>query len=119
MTDEQNPNQAVQPGAEDTGDEQTQQTQPAAQASSGQTNSSGEESFPIRLVKQETGETHWNVAKGVYELIRHAETGEPTSEYRLLATIDGVDVVLQAYNAGGVETLVRAGKQTQQQQSGS
>ena len=69
-----------------------------------------EETFPIRLVKQETGDTHWNVAKGIYEPVTHAETGEPNAEYRLLATIDGVDVTLASFNAGGVETIVRSQK---------
>ena len=72
-----------------------------------------EETFPIRLVKRETGDTHWNVAKGVYELVRHAETGEPSSEYALLATVDGVDVPLLTLNSGGIETIVRSQKQAQ------
>src|SRR5690348_11561592 len=76
--------------------------------------SASEETFPIRLVKRETGETHWNVANGVWETITHAETGEPNSEYLLLATIDGVDVPIGSYNAGRVETIVRAQQQAQQ-----
>jgi hypothetical protein len=74
-----------------------------------------EETYPIRLVKQETGETHWNVGKGVWEPVTHGETGEPSSEYVLLAAIDGVDVKIGSYNAGRVETIVRAQKQAQQQ----
>jgi len=73
-----------------------------------------EETFPIRLVKQETGETHWNVAKGVWEPVVHGETGEPSAEYVLLATIDGVDVKIGAYNAGRIETIVHAQQQAQQ-----
>jgi len=85
-----------------------------------QKNSAKEETFPIRLVKQETGETHWNVAAGRMETITHGDTGEPNAEYVLLATIDGVDVKLGAYNAGRVETIVRAQQQAQSKsQSGS
>jgi hypothetical protein len=74
-----------------------------------------EETFPIRLVKKETGQTHWNVAKGVWETVTHGETGEPDSQYVLLGTIDGVDVKLGAWNSGPVETLVKAQKQAQSQ----
>lgn len=112
----ENPNQAVQPGAGE--DEQTAESttaQPPAQAQT--TASSDEQTFPIRLVKRPTGDTHWNTAAGVMELVRHAETGEPTMEYALLGTIDGVDVTLQTYNAGGVETIIRSAQQSQQQQS--
>lgn len=70
-----------------------------------------EQTFPIRLVKRLTGETHWNVAKGIYEPVVHGETGEPNAEYVLLATIDGVDVPIGAYNAGRVETVVKSLKQ--------
>jgi len=73
-----------------------------------------EVTFPLRLVKVETGETHWDTAQGRWVPVTHAETGEPASEYRLLATIDGVDVPLGSYNAGRVETVVRAQQQAQQ-----
>jgi len=107
----ENPNQAAQPGAEDTGTSgQSSQPQPQAQA---QSSDSGEQSFPLRLVKRPTGDVHWNTARGVWETITHAETGEPSAEYVLLATIDGVDVPLASYNAGRLETVVRS-----QQQSG-
>jgi hypothetical protein len=74
----------------------------------------GEETFPIRLVKQETGDVDWNVAKGIYETQVHGETGEPTAEYRLLATIDGVDVAIGSFNAGRIETRVKSLKAAQQ-----
>src|SRR5690348_854908 len=76
-----------------------------------------EQTFPLRLVRRETGETHWNVAEGRWEKVTHAETGEPNAEYALLATIDGVDVKLAAYNAGRIETVVRSQQQAQQQQT--
>ena len=79
-----------------------------------QTSQTGEQTFDIRLVKRPTGDVHWNTAKGVWETITHAETGEPNSEYALLATIDGVDVPLATYNAGGIETIVRSQKQSEQ-----
>ena len=97
--------------------EQQQPAPAASQPSTDQPQDTGssEPSFPLRLVKRPTGDTHWNVAKGIYETITHGETGEPSQEYALLATIDGVDVTLQTFNAGGVETLVRAAQQAQQQ----
>ena len=76
------------------------------------------EDYPIRFTKRETGETHWNVGKGVYEPIVHGETGEPNSEYVLLATIDGVDVPIASYNAGRLETLVKSQKQAQSSDEG-
>lgn len=96
---------------------QTEQPQPQTEQPQQQTeqaSSSSEPTFPLKLVKRPTGDTHWNVAKGIYETVVHGETGEPMQEYALLATIDGVDVTLQTFNAGGVETLVRAAKQAQQ-----
>lgn len=69
-----------------------------------------ETEFPIKLVKRETGDTHWNVAKGIYETVTHAETGEPNAEYQLIATIDGVEVPFLTANAGGVETIVKSQK---------
>ena len=97
--------------------EQTQAQTAAPSQPTTQTSDSGsdEQTFPIRLVKRLTGDTHWNTAKGIYETVVHGETGEPNSEYALLATIDGVDVTLATFNSGGVETIVRAAKQAQQQ----
>lgn len=69
-----------------------------------------EQEFPIKLVKRLTGDTHWNVASGVYETVTHAETGEPNAEYQLVATIDGVEVPFLTANAGGVETIVNSQK---------
>lgn len=97
---EQNPAQA----------DQSAQADQAAQVQD-----SSEPTFPIRLVKRPTGDTHWNVAKGIYETVVHGETGEPMQEYVLLATIDGVDVPLVTFNAGGLETIVRSAKQAQAQ----
>lgn len=79
-----------------------------------QQQAASEPSFPIRLVKRPTGDTHWNVAKGIYETVVHGETGEPTQEYVLLATIDGVDVPIASYNAGRLETIVSSQQQAQQ-----
>jgi len=75
---------------------------------------SGGDSFPLTFKKQLTGDVHWNVANGRWETITHAETGEPNSEYVLLATIDGVDVPLATYNAGGIETIIKSQKSLQQ-----
>src|SRR5690348_1836185 len=64
--------------------------------------------FPIRLVKVEDVSRHWNVAKGIWEQITHAETGEPNYFYSLVTTIDGIDVELAQWNAGSVDTRVRS-----------
>lgn len=119
MSTSENPNQAVQPGAEEAQPQAPQETtQAPAEQAQATGSSDSEQTFALKLVKRPTGDTHWNTAKGIYELVTHAETGEPSQEYALLATIDGVDVTLQTFNAGGVDTLVRAGKQTQQTQAG-
>lgn len=96
--------------------EQQPQEQTPAPAEQPQASSASdsEQTFPIRLVKRLTGDRHWNTAKGIWETITHAETGEPSSEYALVATIDGVDVTLETFNAGGVETIVRSQQQAQQ-----
>ena len=75
--------------------------------------SNGGESFPLSFKKQLTGDVHWNVANGRWETVTHAETGEPNAEYVLSATIDGVEVPLQSFNAGGVETIVKSQKSLQ------
>ena len=108
----ENPHQAVQPGA-------AQQQEPVdtpqpSEVPQETAPSDDEPTYAMRLVKRETGETHWNTAKGVWELVTHGETGEPVAEYVLLAAIDGVDVPLARYNAGRIETIVRAQQQAQQ-----
>lgn len=77
-----------------------------------------EVTYPIRLVKRPTGETHWNVAAGIWEPVTHGETGELAQEYVLLATIDGVDVPIASYNAGRLETIVRSQQQASQSSEG-
>lgn len=115
-TPAENPNQAAQPGAEEQATQETP-AQPQAQAPA-TAETTDETTYPIRLVRRETGETHWSVANGLWEKVAHAETGEPNAEYVLLATIDGVDVKLGAYNAGRVETIIRAQQQAQQTTQG-
>ena len=119
MSEQVNEAQAVQPGAEDTGEQQQQAAQPAPPPQQTQKTSGGdEETFPLRFVKRETGDVHWNVAKGIWETVVHGETGEPNSEYVLLATVDGVDVPILTANTGGVETIVKSQKALQQQSEG-
>jgi len=77
------------------------------------TTKNADQTFPLTFKKQETGDVHWNVANGRWETIRHAETGEPNSEYVLTATIDGVDVPIASYNAGRLETVVKSLKAAQ------
>lgn len=119
MSEQVNEQQAVQPGAEQP---QPQTDQAAAQAAAPPApeppTTDSEQTFPIKLVKEFTGDVHWNVAKGIWELVTHAETDEPTSVYKLVATIDGIDVPLQEFNAGGIETIVK-NQQAAQSSSGS
>jgi len=86
------------------------QTPPQAEAQS------SEQTIPLKLVKRETGQTHYVDGGSRVDLVRHAETGEPEQEYALLATIDGVDVKLSSWNAGPIDVRARAAKQTQQAQ---
>lgn len=91
-------------------EQQTEQTQPDS-ATATRTD------FPLAFFKQETGRTHTVVTNGVQSTVPivHGETGEPEAEYVLAATIDGVEVPLATYNAGRIETIVSAGKSSQQQ----
>ena len=75
--------------------------------------------FPLRMVKVEDTSRHWNVAKGIWEQVVHAETGDPNFDYALVATIDGVDVELSRWNAGRIDTRVRSVQQAQQAQQTS
>lgn len=114
MSTPENPEQAVQPGADEQAQAQpVEQTPASAEQPQADTSSDSEQTFPIRLVKRETGDVHWNTAKGIWELVTHAETGEPNKEYALLATIDGQDVPLLTLNAGGIDTIVKS-QQSQQ-----
>lgn len=103
---EQNPQQADQgQGQSDAAAPSADQPTPQAQT---QTDTSATESFPLSLVKRPTGDVHWNTAKGIWETITHAETGEPTQEYALVTTIDGQEVTLETFNAGRLETVARS-----------
>lgn len=75
----------------------------------------GERSYRLRFVKRETGRTHTIEGGARTVPIVHGETGEPESEYALVATIGGVDVTLSSYNAGRIETIIKAGQVSQQQ----
>jgi hypothetical protein len=77
------------------------------------------EEYPTRLVRVEDQDRHWNVAKGLWEQVTHAETGEPNYFYSLVATIDGVDVELMQWNAGRVDTRVNSLRQANQSTSAS
>ena len=89
------------------------ETQTETTGRSRKSKSDEETVYSLRFVKVETGETHWDTAKGRWVPVVHGETGEPASEYRLLATIDGVDVPIASYNAGRIETNVRSLQQAQ------
>lgn len=72
------------------------------------------QSFPLEFVKRETGRTHTIDGGSTTVPITHGETGEPESEYVLLATVDGVQIPLATYNSGRIATQVKAGQQAQQ-----
>lgn len=107
----ENPSQADQQPVEQTQETQTPATQPQSSGSGSEV-----QEIPLRLVKRPTGDTHFNTAKGIWETVVHAETGEPSQEYVLLATIDGQEVPLESYNAGRLETQARSLNQSQQSQ---
>jgi len=83
----------------------TQQAENPATATAPPAEIAGEE-IPVRLVKVEDTSRHWNVAKGIWEQVTHAETGEPNYSYALVGTVDGVDVELASWNAGRIDTRV-------------
>lgn len=84
----------------------------------GKSKHADEQTFPLRFVKRPTGDRHWNTAAGIWEDVVHGETGEPDSEYALLATIDGIDVPIAKYNSGRLETIVRSQQQAKQSSEG-
>src|SRR5690349_8008395 len=86
------------------------QTQPQTQEQS------SEQSFDIRLVKRETGAMHYVDGGSRVDLVRHGETGEPESEYALVATIDGADVTIASWNAGPIDVRAKAAQRAQQNQ---
>ena len=117
MSEQQNENQPqAQSGTNDPNSQATvSQGQPSPQSqdqsSSGEQSSA--QSIPLVLVKRETGATHYVDGGARTDVVRHGETGEPEQEYALLATIDGVEVPLQTWNAGRIDTVVAAGKRAQ------
>lgn len=74
--------------------------------------SSGTQSFPLQFVKRETGRTHTIDGGATTVPIVHGETGEPETEYVLLATVGGVDIPLATYNSGRIEVQVKAAQQS-------
>src|SRR5690242_10658501 len=92
-----------------------QQTETQAQPQD--TGQPSSQTIPFELVKRETGATHYVDGGARTDLVRHGETGEPEQEYALVATIDGVQVTLQSWNAGRIDTVVRSGQQAQQAQT--
>jgi hypothetical protein len=95
--------------------EHENENQPPAQESE----RSADTSIPFQIVKRETGATHYVDGGARTDLVRHAETGEPEQEYALVATIDGVQVTLQSWNAGRIETVVKSGQAAQRAQQQS
>jgi len=93
--------------------EQQNENQPQAQDQPSEREQSSAQSIPLVLVKRETGATHYVDGGARTDVVRHGETGEPEQEYALLATIDGVEVPLQTWNAGRIDTVVAAGKRAQ------
>jgi len=111
---ENQPQAQEQPQAPVQSDAQTAanpQAQPSAPSQ--EQNQPSAQSIPLVLVKRETGATHYVDGGARTDVVRHGETGEPEQEYALLATIDGVEVPLQTWNAGRIDTVVAAGKRAQ------
>lgn len=72
--------------------------------------------YNISLVKRYTGATHYVQGGSSVDLVRHGETGEPETEYALVADIDGAEIVLSSWNAGRIDTRVTNAAQRQQSQ---
>jgi len=98
------------------GTQPTPESQPQPQPQPAASPQSSETTYPIRLVKRETGATHYVDGGARVDLVRHGETGEPESEYAVVGTIDGVDVTLWSGNAGRIDTIVSAQQKAQQAQ---
>ncbi len=103
---DQSQEQQQQPAQE----QQTEQRQP--DAASGDTL----ETYNVQLVKRYTGATHYVQGGSSTDLVRHGETGEPETEYALVADVDGASIVLASWNAGRIDTRVANEQQRQQQQ---
>lgn len=63
------------------------------------------ESYNVKLIKQPTGRVH-NVTGHGSEPILDETTGEPETEYALVAEVDGHYVPLQTFTAGHVDHQV-------------
>jgi hypothetical protein len=71
------------------------------------------ESYPLALVKRETGRQHTVTGQGM-QTITDAD-GNPETEYQLVATVDGEEIKLAGYNTGTVEHLVERARKNREQ----
>lgn len=62
-------------------------------------------SYDVKLIEQPTGRTHNVVGHGIQPILDEA-TGEPETEYALVAEVEGHYVNLETFNAGYVKHLV-------------
>lgn len=63
------------------------------------------ESYDVKLIEQPTGATHNVVGAGIQPILNEA-TGEPETQYVLVAEVDGHYVNLGTYTKGYVTHLV-------------
>ncbi len=100
--------------------EQQQQTQPAQDQPQAQQKPDAAKgdviaTYDVKFVKRYTGETHYVQGGSSVDLVRHGETGEPETEYALVADVDGAQIAVATWNAGRLDTRV-ANEQARQQQ---
>ncbi len=98
-------------------EQQQQQTTPEQQGQQEPDAAKGDviATYDVKFVKRYTGETHYVQGGSSVDLVRHGETGEPATEYALVADIDGAETVIASWNAGRLDTRV-ANEQARQQQ---
>lgn len=63
------------------------------------------QSYDVKLIEQPTGATHNVVGQGIQPILDEA-TGEPETQYVLVAEVDGHYVNLGTYTKGYVDHLV-------------
>ena len=62
-------------------------------------------SYAVKLIERPTGRTHNVVGAGTQDILDET-TGEPETEFALVAEVDGHYVTLDTYNKGYVDHLI-------------
>ena len=92
------------------------QPQPAEQTQPDPASGDTIETYNVSVVKRYTGATHYVNGGTSTALVTHAETGEPETEYALVADVGGTPITLATWNAGRIDTRIANEQQRQAQQ---